>query len=482
VANVFSARTAIVGSGPRRLTSGVWWLLWPALVGTAVGAAVATNFQIAFLLTVGVIGCLAIALPASIWVVAAVVASLTFKGLVTLGVLPSVATFLDLPLAWGALAAALLAARGRPPNSRSAKHLRWLGALSLAVALAWSFNRSEVVRPVLYLLLLGEPFAIVAALWIDPPSVRLRRLLTKTAVVLVAVQVPLMLWQAGKYGLGDGVQGTLYGAAAGAHVISAVAALSAGWLLASRRGRHGLSSVAAIIALLVLPVLADAKQVLFALPAAAIVGGLRGGRVNLAVQATLVAGALGLLFFTNPLANPAVYNLQQARHGHNGKIETAKLVWHQLETEPASIAFGKGPAETVSRTAFMTTDLFLHKDSSLRVLHLKPAVIPVEAQLGTVRAGDTGTSFNSGVSSLLGVFGDLGVFGALVFTGLVVSLFSSLRRVSSPESIAATSGWAMYVLLGLVYDWWEQPPFTVFLAVLTGLAVTSAATSRGERG
>ena len=30
----------------------------------------------------------------------------------------------------------------------------------------------------------------------------------------------------------------------------------------------------------------------------------------------------------------------------------------------------------------------------------------------------------------------------------------------------------MFALLGFVFDWWEQPPFSVFLAVLAGLALS----------
>ena len=78
------------------------------------------------------------------------------------------ATYVDLPLAWGALAVGLL--KRRPSSPLLTRHLRWLAALGLAVVLAWAFHPSEVLRPVLYLALLGEPFAIVGALLADPPS------------------------------------------------------------------------------------------------------------------------------------------------------------------------------------------------------------------------------------------------------------------------------------------------------------------------
>ena len=463
-----------------RLRSGaVWALVLGVLV--AIGVTTVVDFKVAFVLTVTLVGCTALVLPPGIWVAAAVTVAMTFKGLVSLGALPGLATYLDIPLAWGALVAAGLWARS-PVSRRAQRHLRWLGALVFAVLVSWLFNRSEILRPFLHLSLIGEPFAIIGALLLAPPSARVRTFLARTMCVLVAVQVPLAFWQLHQYGIGDGVQGTLYRAGAGAHVMAAVAVLGAVWLLASQR--RSLSPTILVLAavLLSIPVLADAKQVLFALPAVAAVTWVRGGRIQFLAQAALVAAAFALLFFVNPLGNSAVYRVQQARHGHNGKLETARFVWHKVDAQPTSVVFGRGPAETVSRAAFMTTDLLLHKDSSLRSLHLKPAAIAIEAQASTVRAGDTGTSFNSGVSSMLGVFGDLGIFGAVVFAGLVLTVVSGLRRVASPASIAATAGWAMYLILGFVFDWWEQPPFTVFVAALTGLVLTSASPSPEVRG
>ena len=48
-----------------------------------------------------------------------------------------------------------------------------------------------------------------------------------------------------------------------------------------------------------------------------------------------------------------------------------------------------------------------------------------------------------------------------------------VRENGSPEGTAAAAGFAMFMMLGLVFDWWEQPPFGVFLGVLAGLALTA---------
>ena len=150
-------------------------LPWAGVVlgSIALGVGVAVNLQLAFIVVLTLVGVATLAAPAGSWVLCALVAAVTFRGLVEVGALPSVATFVDLPLAWGALAVALL--RRRSQSRMLTRHLRWLGALAVAILLAWAFHPSEVLRPVLYLLLIGEPFAIVGALLADPPSPRLRR-------------------------------------------------------------------------------------------------------------------------------------------------------------------------------------------------------------------------------------------------------------------------------------------------------------------
>ena len=148
------------------------------------------------------------------------------------------------------------------------------------------------------------------------------------------------------------------------------------------------------------------------------------------------------------------------------------FVWEKLDDEPASIAFGRGPAETVSRAAFLTTP---STGSSLADLGLEPAPIAVEAARGARDvSGGARTSFDIGISSMIGVLGDLGIVGIAAYCGLLLSLMLRLRRERSPEGVAAAAGFALFLVLGVVVDWWEQPPFGVFIATLAGLALTGA--------
>ncbi len=449
-------------------------------VGALVGALVVVNPQVAFVATLVLLGAAALAAPAAYWTLAALVAALSFRGLVTLGVMPSVATFADIPLAWGALAAALLRRnlhRTSPPPVWVRHNLRWLVSLGAVVFASWAFSGAELMRPILYLALLAEPFVLIAALVLDPPTPRARRVLIATTLVLVLIQVPIGLWQASTIGLADHVQGTLYGAGAGAHTMSAVVTVGAIWIAVTRRYRF-LWRYAAVAALAVIPFLADAKQVIFALPAVLIVGRWRTPK-DVLVRATAVAGAVAALVLLLPAGRTSVNFLEEARSGQGGKQQAAKVVWNAARSDPATAIFGQGPAETVSRAAFMTTDLLLRPDSPLRVLDLKPAQVALEAQDSALRVSGGGSSFNSGLSSALGVFGDLGLIGFAVYAGLLGSVLLALRKTASPEGIAAGAGLAMFAVLGLVFDWWEQPPFSVVLAILAGLALSEAFRDKG---
>jgi hypothetical protein len=445
-----------------------------AFGSVALGFGIAMNLQVSFILVIAFVGVAALAAPAGAWVICALVAAMTFRGLVEVNALPSVATFVDLPLAWGALAVGLLKQGAKSPLF--AWLMRWLGILCLAMALAWAFNPSEVLRPVLYLALLAEPFVILGALLADPPSARMRRALERTVLVLLMVQLPVVAMQLATYGPSDQIQGTLYGAGAGAHVISAVAVVGAVWMLTARVARDTLGGARFVViaGLLLIPFVADAKQVILAMPVMVLATSWHGNRGGFVLRGALVAAAVVALLTLVPASKTAERFIEENQQGQGGKQAAAVLLWGKVDGDPAAVVFGQGPAETVSRAAFMTTPLFLGTDSPLADLGLKPATLATEAQNTAVAVSGGGTSFDSGTSSALGVLGDLGVFGLLAYLGLLFGLVMRLRRETSAEGIAAASGLALFIVLGLVFDWWEQPPLGVTIGVLAGLSLSDS--------
>ena len=446
-------------------------------VCAAVGLAIPLNEQVAVTIAFAAVGVCAFAAPTAAWVASAVIAALTFRALSTLGILPEVAAYFDIPLAWGALLVAL--SKRRPVSPGAARHLRVLLLLLAAVAMSWLFNLSEVLRPVAYAALLAAPFAVVGALLLDPPTRTQRRLLVNVAAALAAVQVPLMYGQYFAFGGGDRMQGTLYGAGGGAHLTSAILLLSCVWYFTRDRGDISWRSLAALIPVLVLPILADAKQVVAVMPAVALAWTRHGSRSGWFTRAALGGVVATVLFLFVPAAHTGLAMLKDAQSANKGKVAETEFVWARISADPASLVFGKGPAETVSRAAFLTTNYF--GPSPLHVLGLRPARVPLEAEAkvasnSNVVSGSSGrfvvgSSINSALSSALGILGDLGVLGVLVYGTLYLTVVRDLYRSTDRLASPAMAGWIMFAILGFLFDWWEQPPFALFVALLSGLAL-----------
>lgn len=444
-----------------------------AAVAAAAGAAVVSVPGLAFAVVAVAGGVLFTSAPTSAWVGAAFAASILLPGAANLGILPPLAGFLDMPLAWGALAIAGLkrsVRHGPGPAPLAQTVVRGLVGLGAGIVASFLLNPGlELLRAVVYLALLGSPLALLGALLLDPPSPRVRRRLALLVAGAAAAQLPLVAWQAATLGLSDPVQGTLYGKGAGAHLVGAFALVVALWLAAGplelpRAFRY------LAIPLVVVPFLADAKQVLFAGVLVLLVGGGRS-IARVAGPRILVAGALVAMFLAYPATRVAVGFVDRALQGRWGKLEAARIVWGAVTEHPAAFLFGAGPATTVSRASFMTTDLLLKPNSPVRLLGLRPSAVAVEADL-KARASAQETSFSSGQSSALGLLGDAGAVSFTIYLLVVVAVARGLIRVRTGVGRVMAGVWGMYLILGVVFDWWEEPPFGFTVALLTGLALT----------
>lgn len=416
----------------------------------------------------------------TIWVASALVVAIACRGLVGLELVPGFVQFIHLPLAWGALCIALI--RGHSQSSLARRATIWLLLLALAVMGSALLNDSEPLRGPVYFAVLGEPFAVVCALLIEPPNRRERTVLSGVCVALIAVQIPLAYMQAATRGIGDTVQGTLYGSGVGAHAVGALVIVGAFWYLGRMRRVLSPTAVFALSAMAGVLLVSDAKQVAFALPAA-----LLGHRLLSARAFAVGVIALTVIFiivhFAPANSRYAVPYIGRALTGHTGKIAAADLVWENAKSDIPTFLFGQGPAETVSRTAYQTVEAAEEGGSPLQVLGLRPAKTAFEAEdaaAAEVRATGKSAyldpfnlaSFDSGTSSGVGVFGDVGIIGSITYTGLFMTIFLTLRRRRSPEALAAASGFAMLIVLGFIHDWLEVPAFTLLLGALAGLALT----------
>jgi hypothetical protein len=456
--------------------AGVVALMLSLVMGILVVNAPLTAYALAFLPALIV---MATRSP-TVWVVSALIAAVAFRGLVGLEVVPGSVQYLHLPLAWGALCIALI--RGHPRSVLARRAGIWLGVLGLAVVASALLNQSEPLRGPVYFAVLAEPFAIVCALLIEPPTRSERTFLMRVCVALIAVQIPLAYLQAFTLGFGDSVQGTLYGSGAGAHALGALVIVGAFWYLGRTRGLLSPITVTMLAAMAGVLVISDAKQVVFALPAAIIGQRFLSGR-SIAVG-FIALSLISIIVHFQPLNSQyAVPYIDRALSGDTGKVAAAKLIWHEATADVGTFIFGQGPAETVSRTAYETVPAEEKQGSPLQVLGLAPARTAIDAErvaAAEVRASGRSAyiepfdlaSFDSGTSSGVGLFGDLGMLGFVGYAGLFMTIFLSVRRRRSAEALAAASGFAMLIVLGFVHDWWELPAFTLLLGTLAGLSLT----------
>jgi hypothetical protein len=466
----------------RILVSRPWWYL-PAL-GLGVALARWGLGTRAFLLVaaVGAIGLLWV--PGWVWAIGALCGALLSRLFTSAGFLPSIVNFSDFGFVVVGLAAVVARRAVGRPWTATARRLG-LGLLLLfgVTWLSWAMDPSDLARPVVTFLLWAEPFALILMLLIDPPNPEARRIVLWIVGVIIALQVGFGLYQASATQDADFVKGTLIGTGAGHHVMAGITALAGLCLLAWGFGRSlmvGLVfTVLAAPLLILMPVLADAKQVIFALPAAAAILVLTTPGVvrRIAVASPLVA-AVAVLIVLVPAGTTAVSFLESASEGESGKLSSVHLVTEEMGSSVSRWALGLGPANGVSRAAFMTTDLFLRGESPVRALGLEQAELPVRAQAQALQVAE-GTSFNAALSSALGVFSDIGVLGVAAYASVLAAIaLPLLRRRKEWLPRAALAGWALSLPLAVTFDWWEQPPFMLVLAVITGLALSARPTER----
>lgn len=430
-------------------------VLWPAamLALTALaGVSVVAEPTVAYLPPLAVGVALALSLSTPTLAMIAVASAVLLPGLANAGVLPQQATYLNLALVWATFAISLYR------RERTAPLLRLIGLLAAAALFSTVAAVVEPARGLFYFALLAEPFVLIAAILSVDPKEWVAKRLQFLAIWLALIQIPFALIEFATHGGGDHVQGTLYGEKAGAHVMGGIALLGAlalvysGWRL-----RYPLAA-----ALFLLPILADAKQVIFTFALGALLVLWKGSKVRFAVVA---GAALVLVYAVLNLTAAAPFShkaVDQLKGGKIGKFASGRVVAGELRASPVAAAFGLGPAESISRSAYLTTSL---SDTAplAKQLHFAPATLPFKADYEAHQLSGGGSSVNAGLSSLLGILGDLGLFGAAAY---VLVAIAAVRLTQWP---AARVGVVMLAALGLAFDWLEQPPFTLYVALLIAL-------------
>ncbi|MEM9033484.1 MAG: hypothetical protein AAGD18_02730 [Actinomycetota bacterium] len=416
--------------------------------------------------------------------IAAATAPWVARLVTTTGIAPRLIDFIDFPLVVAALISALVARQAVRLPRAQVDVLRAIAAFAGAITISWALNPSSPIRLIAGLLLIMQPLLLVAAIMIAPPTREWRRTALWSFGLIMAAQVPVALVQNSQTSDPDNVKGTLFDANAGHHVMAGGAMLAAFVIAACITDRRLV--VAGVTTAIALGVMADGKQVFFAAPIGLIVLVLFAGRgsrrsgSNGAAGAifVLVACVVGLVGFgaTDSLES----FIENTRETRGGKIALTEAMISDLTEDPLQGTFGFGPGSTVSRFGYLSSVL-ITEGNPIEALGIGPGARTVEYDELTAGSGFIGeSSFSSGQSSLLGVLGDFGFLGALTFAAVVLALMRALWQVSDPLAGAAAAGWAMLLPLGFIFDWLEQPPFTLSLALLTGLALTAVHEERAH--
>jgi hypothetical protein len=451
----------------------LWWYLPIVLIGLGVAER---GIVVAVLAALAVLSLLAVLrFRAWVWATGALVVTMLTEVLVRAGVLPDIATFADFGFVYLGLVAALL--RGGLQWTPTARRLAFaLAAFLMIACMSAILHRAEVLRPLVAFSIWAEPFVLLLLFLLDPPTEVERRRLLVCFGALIAVQLPFVVVQAVTLGIGDNVKGTT----SSAHTVAALTGLGSLALVTWGYERSAGTGLICLLAtapyLAVVPLLTEAKQVIFALPVAILVLVATTRRLSRKIMvAAVLAAVLVYLVTSTPAGQLGESFLGRASSGQSGKLAGFKVAVDEMRKEWANLAFGLGPANGLSRTALLTADTHaLREGAPLGRLNLEPAEIPTQAEAeARITRGEDDSSFNSAISSGTGLVTDFGVVGIVAFAWLLLSmLMPLLERRRQVLARVALAGWAMSVPLALTFDWWEQPPFMVPLAVLTGLAIT----------
>ena len=389
---------------------------------------------------------------------------------------PAVVNFVHFGLAIGFVALVLPAVGG-------AARALVLGLLSLlcVICLSALWNDAGVVNALLDFLLLSEPFLLLLLL---APSAgrtmapaRLRRVHAILAA-FVMVHVAFAYHQVVVAGLtADDVKGVFLGQGAGHHVGGAVA-LSAAVYLAWRAG-FGPPLARVPIALLVagVTVLSDSKQVIAVFVGSLVVLALtRADRVKKAVG--YVAGgvlAVGISAWAATTVWPALgiwVDPTRIQIGMEQKLSIIPLL-ESYHDSPVQQVLGLGPGHTVGRLGKMLPayeEILMPLGATT---HPSTEAAQIASQSHWVSNSTTGSSVWALFFFWAGLWGDLGLLGVLVYAGLWAFVW---RRVCTDD---VSRFFVINILaFGVVFTWLEEPGYTLFVAMLIGLAPHVAAVER----
>ncbi len=345
------------------------------------------------------------------------------------------------------------------------------------------------MRPFFAWLVFCEPFLLIYALCKNPPASTAIKSFWKFILVIAFLQLPLGLWQVLKFGLGDDVQGTFIKMGAGAHVAGAVTAIGslicfAKVFEAGSSARRYLWLVAGF-ALLVFPVIADAKQVLVAFLPALVFMTLKSSYMRHSLKVVIVSIAVAILAYNMAIFSSLFHLIgdwDYITRGIVGKIDSVTIIAQKMSDSFYGWFIGLGPGNSVSRVALLSVNGIVKEGSPVSLLgfHLSPITRDIIYLSWKSNQLFASSSVWSGVSSWLGLFGDFGFLGLGLYLSMAWKLWRSFARLSGWDVLATKAAIIMAGVLGAMFSWLEEPGFTLLVALMVGLTLVSNKARRVE--
>jgi hypothetical protein len=413
------------------------------------------------------------------WVLALLAVASTWisRVLTTTGFAPRMLDFADFGLVAFALFTAVVTylSGDRRLSTDHRRVVRAVALLAAAIVISSIVNAAPPERMVAGLLLTMQPFMLLVALLLAPPPHSARRIVIGFIAVVCAVQIPIAVMQSLGSTNPDDVKGTLFETGAGHHVMAG--GLMVGLFVALAVLRHRPTLIVIFLSVAAVGVLADAKQVMFPAPFAFVIATVAVGVGGLSLRqrasrVVLVLAGFAVILFTFAPVDAAFDMINRTTNTGGGKPALTVAMVDDLTASPLQGVFGFGPGETVSRFAHLTSSDETNANP-VETIGLEPGSLTEYYDDLVQGAGYVGdSSFASAQSSLLGVVGDYGLLGLLAMGWLLFTMMSALKRLRTPMAQAALASWILVVPLAYLFDWLEQPPFMLLVALVSAVALT----------
>ena len=340
--------------------------------------------------------------------------------------------------------------------------------LAVFAASAW-LNGAGAINAVLGYALLAEPWLFLAVL----ANERARRSTADLAwwvLALAFAQIPLALAQVPHSRAihnPDVVQGSFTGMGAGHHVMGAISAATAIYLLWRRPIRNAWLTWTIVVVLASLVVLSDSKQVILAFGVAFVLlrsPRMRQPREAMRLSAGILFGAAVVYIALRAFARSYwLDHLEGLAAALSQKLVVFPLLvehfhaWWQW-------FFGLGPGHGVARLGGWLLDVYWNR---LEPYGATRTDIAREAWHASRYARIS--SLFAPLFSWAGIFGDIGLAGVAVYGALLSVTYRRLCRDDFARLVVLA-----IVIFGFVFDWLEEFNFMLYAMALIGIGTQYA--------